>query len=143
MIASAVLVSLILGIFVFSHRYAWWRRSVDWRQPRVLMYHMISSHRPNAKFNKLRVSQAKFAEQVKWLVDNNFHFVSMHELYTQWAQLPVKTVALTFDDGFADNLHAALPILKKYNAKATIYIVVDRHDRDWSTYKKAHHNSGE
>lgn len=142
LIVAVILLSLFLCL-AFSHRYAWWRSSVDWRQPRVLMYHMVSSHRPNAKFNKLRVPQAKFAEQVKWLAEHDFHFVTMHELYTQWTQLPAKTVALTFDDGYADNLHAALPILKKYNAKATIYIVVDRHDRDWSTYKKAHHNSGE
>lgn len=133
----------LLGLIAFSHRYAWWRRTVDWHQPRVLMYHMISEHRPNAKFNKLRVPLEKFAAQVKWLAEHGFHFVTMHELYTQWTQLPAKTVALTFDDGYADNLYAALPILKKYNAKATIYIVVDRHDRDWSTYKKAHHNSGE
>ena len=30
-----------------------------------------------------------------------------------------------------------------YGAKATLYLVVDRHDRDWSTYKKAHHSGGE
>ncbi|MFH4146751.1 polysaccharide deacetylase family protein, partial [Acinetobacter baumannii] len=41
------------------------------------------------------------------------------------------------------NLRNAYPILEKYQAKATIYVVVDHHDRDWSTYKKAHHNSGE
>ncbi|MBP4313979.1 polysaccharide deacetylase family protein, partial [Acinetobacter baumannii] len=40
-------------------------------------------------------------------------------------------------------LQNAYPILEKYQAKATIYVVVDRHDRDWSTYKKEHHNSGE
>ena len=34
-------------------------------------------------------------------------------------------------------------ILKKYNAKATIYLVVDRHNREWSSKKKAHRNSGE
>ena len=41
-----------------------------------------------------------------------------------------------FDDGYEDNFTNAFPILKKYNAKATIYIVVDRHDREWSSKKK-------
>ena len=54
-----------------------------------------------------------------------------------------KTVALTFDDGFRDNYGVAHPLLAKYGAKATLFLVVDRMDRDWSTTKKAHHDSGE
>lgn len=140
-----LLISILLTLcfLVFSHRYTWWRGSVDWQRPRVLMYHMVSPHVPKAKFNKLRVPQKQFAAQVQWLSEHDFHFVTMQELHDQWGDLPAKTVALTFDDGYADNLHMALPVLKKYHAKATIYVVVDRHDRDWSTYKKAHHNSGE
>lgn len=65
-----------------------------------------------------------------------FHFVTMHELQENWGKHPAKTVAITFDDGYLDNLQNAYPILEKYQAKATIYVVVDRHDRDWSTYKK-------
>lgn len=127
----------------FSHRYAWWRQAVDWRRPRVLMYHMVREHISGAKFNKLRVTPAAFEKQIEWLSKQGFTFVTMQELYDHWGRLPVKTVAITFDDGYLDNLTNALPILKKYNAKATIYVVVDRHDRDWSSYKKAHHNSGE
>jgi peptidoglycan/xylan/chitin deacetylase (PgdA/CDA1 family) len=136
---------LFIALIWFSHRYAWWRKTVDWQQPRVLMYHMISEHRPKAQFNKLRVTPAQFEKQVKWLSEQGFTFLTMSELYLNWSKvrLQPKTVAITFDDGYADNLHQALLTLKKYSAKATIYVVVDRHDRDWSTYKKAHHNSGE
>ena len=141
---------VILGIFLtafiwFSHRYAWWRKTVDWQQPRVLMYHMVSAHRPKAQFNKLRVTPSQFEKQVKWLSEQGFTFLTMSELHLNWSKvrLEPKTIAITFDDGYADNLHEALRILEKYSAKATIYVVVDRHDRDWSTYKKVHHNSGE
>ena len=107
------------------------------------MYHMITPHKPGTKFNGLRVTPERFEQQVKWLHDEGWHFLTMSELMTPEATLPEKTVAITFDDGYEDNCLNAWPILKKYQAKATLYLVVDRHNNDWSTNKKAHHNSGE
>ncbi|MCP8686265.1 polysaccharide deacetylase family protein [Marinobacterium sedimentorum] len=135
-------VTLLLASAVFSHRYAWWRPAVDNSHPRILMYHMVSEHRPRARFNKLRVPPAMFEYQVRWLKQNGWHFALMSELADP-AALPAKTVLLTFDDGFEDNYRNAHPILQKYGACATLYLVVDRFDRDWSTSKKAHHDSGE
>lgn len=127
----------------FSNRYAWWRRPVDLRHPRMLMYHMVSPHRPGAKFNGLRVSPERFEAQLAWLKREGWHFFTVSELWERWDELPEQSVAITFDDGYADNLYNALPLLERYDARATIYIVVDRHERDWSTAKKAHHNTGE
>ena len=104
---------------------------------------MVREHINGAKFNKLRVKPIEFEKQIAWLKAEGFNFVTMQELQDNWGNHPEKTVAITFDDGYLDNLENAFPILEKYQAKATIYVVVDRHDRDWSTYKKAHHNSGE
>ncbi len=137
-----LLLFLIL-LIAFSYKYAWWKSAVDWKRPRVLMYHMIREHIEGAKFNKLRVKPVEFEKQVAWMKVQGFNFVTMQELQDNWGKHPEKTVAITFDDGYLDNLENAYPILEKYQAKATIYVVVDRHDRDWSTYKKAHHNSGE
>ena len=53
-----------------------------------------------------------------------------------------KVVALTFDDGYLDNYSKALPLLKKYNACATLYLVIDRHNNDWPIKKNPKHNSG-
>tara|TARA_R110001606_G_scaffold399310_1_gene584788 strand:+ start:116213 stop:117022 length:810 start_codon:yes stop_codon:yes gene_type:complete len=137
-----LLVAIALCIIVFSHRYSWWRSKVAESSPRILMYHMVSPHRKNAKFNKLRVLPAQFDYQVRWLKEHGWYFAMMSEL-AHTEQLPDKTVLLTFDDGFADNYLNAHPIIEKYDAKATLYLVVDRFDKDWSTSKKAHHNSGE
>jgi len=138
-----ILILLVLLIVMFSYKYAWWKPAVDWNKPRILMYHMVRDHIDGAKFNKLRVKPTEFEKQIAWMKSEGFHFVTMHELQENWGQHPAKTVAITFDDGYLDNLENAYPVLEKYQAKATIYVVVDRHDRDWSTYKKAHHNSGE
>jgi len=125
----------------FSIKYAWWRGTVDWRQPRVLMYHMISAPRRGARYNGMRVSPEMFERQLIWLRDNEFKFVTLSELAI--AKPGGKLVALTFDDGYADNLLNALPLLKKYQARATLYLVAVRDDTDWSAKKKAHHDSGE
>lgn len=143
MVWGCVLSALVLLLFLWSRKYAWWKSAVDWQQPRILMYHMVAEHRKGAKFNKLRVTPVAFAAQIDWLKQQGFHFVTMQELQANWGKHPTKTVAITFDDGYLDNLDNAFPVLQRAQAKATIYVVVDRHDRDWSTYKKAHHNSGE
>jgi len=133
---------LLLLFAAFSHRFAWWRPAVDYRHPRILMYHMVSEPRPGARFNKLRVAPAQFERQLRCLRDGGWHFAFMADLENPEA-LPPKTVVLTFDDGYADNLLHADPLLAAYGACATLYLVEDRFDRDWSTSKKAHHDSGE
>lgn len=136
---------LILGIvfIYYSYKYAWWTQTIDYNYPRILMYHMISNHKKNAKFNGLRVVPIEFEKQIKYLIDNNWTFFSMSELIEKKDTLPKKSIAITFDDGYEDNFTNAFPILKKYNVKATIYIVVDRHDREWSSKRKKKNNDGE
>ena len=136
----ALLLALVAGA-AFSFRYAWWRSTVDYRHPRILMYHMIRERLPGGRFNKLRVAPAEFERQLKHLVENGWRFTFLSEL--ERSPQPSKTVCLTFDDGYRDNYLAAHPLLVEYGAKATLFLVADRMDRDWSTTKKVHHDSGE
>lgn len=133
----------VAAVVAFSWRYAWWRPVVDSRRPRILMYHMVSNFVPGARFNGLRVRPDRFEAQLAWMKARGYTFYTVSRLWDEWNDLPDKAVAITFDDGYADNLVHALPLLEKYDACATLYLVVDRHERDWSTAKKAHHDSGE
>ena len=137
-------VVLILLVLVYlSTRYHWWAATVPYSVPRVLMYHMVREHVTGAQFNGLRVTPRLFEQQLQWLKANGWSFYTVDEMQRELPQLPEKSVALTFDDGYEDNFTEVLPLLEKYDAKATIYVVCDRHNRDWSVNKKKHHNTGE
>ena len=126
----------------FSYRYGWWLPTVSYCKPRILMYHMVNNHKQGQKFKGLRVPPSMFEKQLAYMDKHDWRFYTVSELM-ELDTPPPKSVAITFDDGYADNFTHAFPILKKHNAKATLYLVVDRHNRDWSTSKKAHHNNGE
>ena len=140
----------LAAAIAFSVRYAWWRPRVDLSLPRVLMYHMVRTPLRGGRFNKLRVAPEAFERQLRYLVDHGWRFAFLSEL-AELAELAEsaapqearKTVALTFDDGYRDNYLAAHPLLLQYGAKATLFLVADRHDRDWSSTKKAHHDGDE
>ena len=132
----------------FSWRLAWWRRTVPYRHPRILMYHMVAPALPGGRFNKLRVSPSAFERQLRWLVADGWRFVFLSELMdqpstTEPAVAAEKLVALTFDDGYRDNHTAAHPLLLKHGAKATLFLVAERCGRDWSSAKNPRHASGE
>jgi hypothetical protein len=90
----------------------------------VLMYHSINVN----STNNLIITPQEFEKQISWLKDNGFTPLFLDELYsilTTGINVPSKPIALTFDDGYEDNYTEAYPILKKYNFKATIFLITD------------------
>lgn len=94
----------------------------------ILAYHSILEE-PELTDHILGVSQsrASFDAHMATLA-RDFSPVSVEDV-AQFAKsgrkLPPRAVAVTFDDGFADNYEVALPVLKRYGIPATFYIMVD------------------
>ena len=94
----------------------------------ILMYHSIVEQ-PNLTDHILGVSQARASFEAHMeTIARHFSPVTVGDI-AQFAQsgrkLPPRAVAVTFDDGFADNAEVALPILNRYGIPATFYIMVD------------------
>ncbi len=92
----------------------------------VLMYHFfydknVSSGKDN---NYMEISD--FENQIKYLTDNNFYFPTWQEVedYIDGKiSLPDKSVVITVDDGDDSFFELAVPIIQKYNAKATSFVI--------------------
>lgn len=97
---------------------------------------MIAYKKDGAKFNSLRVSPVDFERQIKYLKDNNFTSFTMSEL-VKLKKVPRRSVVITFDDGYEDNFIKAFPILRKYGFKATIYLIINRENNNWSIHRRA------
>ena len=91
----------------------------------ILMYHSVT---PEAKMeNRMQVSAGLFRRQMQFLKTHRYNVVPLEvlgEMIKKGENIPPKTVALTFDDGFKDNYIYAYPVLKKMGFPATIFIIV-------------------
>lgn len=92
----------------------------------ILMYHSISEQ-ASKKYKTFAISPNLFAEHLAYLNDQGYTPLTVSEFIDKksegFAGLPARPVLLTFDDGFADFYEGALPALRKYDFKATLYIV--------------------
>jgi len=84
----------------------------------VLVYHTISSPAEPLP-GDIDISPKRFEQQLQWLA----HWRKVVRLY-QTLRLAdsSRLVAITFDDGFRDNLTVALPLLEKFNLPMTLFV---------------------
>jgi peptidoglycan/xylan/chitin deacetylase (PgdA/CDA1 family) len=96
----------------------------------ILMYHFVENvkdQRDTARIS-MNIKPEIFEAQIKTLHDAGYTFLTARELGSILSgirPIPPKPVLITFDDGHWDNATVVLPILKKYNASATFYIIPD------------------
>ena len=90
----------------------------------ILMYHSISDDNPE---NNLLVPPDMFDEQMKWLSENGYTSMNLDEALNsmETGLVPKKPVVITFDDGYSDNYKSAFQSLKKYNLKATFFVITN------------------
>lgn len=82
----------------------------------ILTYHSVNSD------HKFSVKPDEFEKQIKYLKEN-FDIISLRDIKLELRGK--KQLIITFDDGYEDNYTYAYPILKKYNATATVFIASD------------------
>lgn len=96
----------------------------------IITYHRVVSakEKKNKKIkkNSLFISVTVFNKQMRWLHKHKYRTISTQEFYDWYTgkiKLPKKSVLITFDDGSYSVIKYALPVLKKYNMKATFFMI--------------------
>ena len=90
----------------------------------VVMYHSVCEK--NRTKSEYVVSPGTFRADMEALVKAGYTFVSLGEIYEYYVgkgSLPEKPVAVTFDDGFLNNLTSVFPVLEELGIKADINVV--------------------
>lgn len=85
----------------------------------ILMYHGVTNDMWG--MTDLFVSPENMEAQIAWLAENGYTTIWFEDLPN--VDKIEKPIILTFDDGYMDNYTELFPILQKYNAKATIFVV--------------------
>lgn len=96
----------------------------------ILMYHKVVREEIPSK-HRIFVKVKTFAEHLDFFRRRGFSTLHFSELADFWhgrrplREFPKKPLILTFDDGYKNNRANALPLLKQYGAKATIFALAD------------------
>jgi peptidoglycan/xylan/chitin deacetylase (PgdA/CDA1 family) len=95
-----------------------------WPGPLILLYHRVAVVERDPW--GMVVSPTNFAEQLA-VLKNFGKVVRLDELAHSLGQRKAlePTIAVTFDDGYADNLYTAYPLLEQYQLPATFFLTTE------------------
>lgn len=82
----------------------------------ILLYHRVTTLTSDPEL--LAVTSDNFRAQMRYLKEN-YPLVRFEE---DWSRITKPAVAVTFDDGYADNALEALPILEEVGVPATFFV---------------------
>jgi peptidoglycan/xylan/chitin deacetylase (PgdA/CDA1 family) len=92
----------------------------------VLIYHKISKPRHDSRIRGAFTPPDRFRRQLIYLKKRRFVFCTASELvrhFQDHGKFPQNTIAITLDDGWADNYTNAFPVLQELGIKATIFVI--------------------
>lgn len=98
---------------------------------RVLMYHKVDP----SNSDMLTVTANQLESHLMYLLSSGYQVVSLKDVMDN-QPLKNKSVVLTFDDAYLNNLEYAYPILKKYKVQATIFVpsAYIGHSSNWDLF---------
>jgi peptidoglycan/xylan/chitin deacetylase (PgdA/CDA1 family) len=94
----------------------------------ILMYHNVGPQ-PLEDPHCLTVAPAEFDGQMRYLVNHGYQTIWPSDWLSarrEGKPLPERPIVLTFDDGYADLVEHAFPVLRRHGLKAAVYIVTRR-----------------
>ena len=104
---------------------------------RVLMYHRFGDGS-----DPRRLSRDAFEQQLQYLT-RHFRVRRLHDVVQALGEgrpLEPRTVVLTVDDGYADFVEYAYPLLQRYEVPATLFVVTDFLQRNsWLWFDRVHY----
>ena len=116
--------ALLLNLYYqASQPLRWWNRRGDMARHcvpiAVLFYHRVADDRANS----WTLSNRMFARQIAWL-RKRFELISLEETQRRirCGVSPRPAVSITFDDGYADNCHQAIPLLVQERIPCTYFV---------------------
>jgi peptidoglycan/xylan/chitin deacetylase (PgdA/CDA1 family) len=92
----------------------------------VFAYHLVDRVLPADRIgNALTVTPAQLETELRYLQAHEIHTITASELAERLARGETleHVAVLTFDDGYLDARTEALPLLQRYGAKATFYVI--------------------
>ena len=99
----------------------------------ILMYHRVADHPPGASAPTSNVTPRRLRAQLEGLLSRGFEAWSLRAIldaYSASRAIPANVFSVTFDDGYENNLLAALPVLEELRVPATIFVATGFLDSD-------------
>ncbi|MGI6130130.1 MAG: polysaccharide deacetylase family protein [bacterium] len=92
----------------------------------VLLYHHLAPSGSGFDTNNATITPEEFTWQMQYLADQRYKVLTPAELTAFLSgelRVPKRSVAITFDDGYASNLKYAYPILKQHGFSAIFHVI--------------------
>lgn len=92
----------------------------------ILVYHRVLERAKGPPL--VAMSVARFRLQLAYLAAHGYEAVTLRRVYDAWTgagMLPPKPVVITFDDGYADQVRNAAPLLREHHWPAELDLVSD------------------